>query len=247
MTNGLLLSKNLFLTFCPQFVFWGRNEVHYNMAVRPRQLWAHVRSCRLTATCFLTPDELETPDRQTEGLRDPSLNKTWTLWNSTVITQFWRSYSLQKRPELLSVALKSHPWPRLNMIRNRDTGPDWKAEKQRVFKTPETLQALTNMATTETQVSRTVFLLENQRLHRDWKLAGILCRLCCIFGPGPQTEWTPGDFAPGHPRSPVAKHSLRSRAPHRQNRIHLLKKPWSNTLKDSQHYLVTFAGLLYFL
>lgn len=53
------------------------------------------------------------------------------------------------------------------MIRNRDTGPDWKAEKQRVFKTPETLQALTNMATTETQVSRTVFLLENQRLHRD--------------------------------------------------------------------------------
>ena len=111
-----------------------------------------------------------------------------------------------------------------------------------------------NTATTEAQISGTVFLLESQRLHRDWKLAGILCqaavscsRLCCILGTGPGTEWTAGDFAPSHAESSLARHSPRSCVSHRQNSTHLLKKPWSNTLKDSQHYLATLAGLLYIL
>lgn len=131
-------------------------------------------------------------------LKKPQPEKKWTPSNSTVITLFWRSYSLQKRPELLRYDTWISPLAKMW---------DWDT-------IPETLQALANMATTETQISRTVVSLENQRLHRDWKLAGILrkaavsySKLCCIFGTGPATEWTPEDFAPSHPQAPLARHS----------------------------------------
>lgn len=167
------------------------------MAVRPWHLGTHVRTCRLTATCFLTPDELETSE--TDNLKAWEIS-AWTKLEPLkqngdhIILEKLQFAEKNRTVELWYLNLT---FVQDNVVRDWDTEPDWKSEKQRDFKRPETAGP-DNTATTETPTPTIVSVLENRRLHRDWKPAGVLwkaavsnSRLCCILGMGPGT-WHPG-------------------------------------------------------
>lgn len=53
--------KSISHILSPVSVFWGRNSFLEHGCVDPGTC-GHMRTCRQTATCFLAPDELHTPD-----------------------------------------------------------------------------------------------------------------------------------------------------------------------------------------